>query len=453
MDACIRRSPSSSSAPTSPGGVNNCKSTSSCGAVAAGSVWETRMRSDEVRGGIKVFSGGEAEGEDQKNAEAAGGGGGDGKDGGERLPSSNGNNSPAPKGTDRRNGLLTNGVGKRKTWKSDQSPADGPVAQISRSRSDQSSVSEKSPGIQAKKGTKGVTEKSPILGRKLRSEHKRRLPELRKVKSDSSKGEAGDAVGGSNSTSSPAQLRKTKSEPDTSMDKAAEGVEATGKGEMESGSDGICKEIEVYGAKINTSSLDQNTESPRIQSTETDEPDNDDDEYSEDEEEEEQEEEILNEETEVKSLENSEEIPTAEPEPEPHQEPENTASEERKQSVAIEKPNPISANVNKQRQINEKPKPIIVSTNANRQTPPSPRPETSKHPTTSSNRAYKNIASPDPSKPMSSDSRRTSTVRQNYVKPSSCKSPTSCSIRIFLLSFSWNLGHNFLCPLFSSFFR
>lgn len=428
MDACIRRSPSSSSATRSPGGVNNSKSTSSCSVVAAGSVWETRMRSDEVNGGIKVFNGGEAEKDDQKNAEAVGGGG-EGKDEGERLPSSN-NNSSTPKGTtDKRNVPLTNGGGKRKAWKSDRSSADGPVAQHSRSRSDQLSVSEKSPGVQAKKGKKDMTEKSSIPRRKLRSELTRSLPELRKVRSDSGKGEVGDGVGGSNSTSSPAQLRKTKSEPQSFVDEAAQSVGATEKGEMESGSDGICKEIQVFGDKINTSSSDQKTELPGIQSTETNEPD-DDDEYSEDEEEaeEEDEEEIVDEEIEVKSLENLKEITMAEPEP--CQEPENTIREEKKQSAAIEEPNPIPANVNKQRQINEKPKPIVVSTKANRQLPPSPSPsppplpEAIKHTTTTSNRIYKNIASTTPSKPMSFGSRRTSTVRQNYVKPSSCKLPS-----------------------------
>ncbi|KAK4765413.1 hypothetical protein SAY86_026503 [Trapa natans] len=430
MDACVRRSPSSSSAPRSPGGVNISKSsTASSGAVAAGSVWETRMRNDEVRGGIKVFNGGgeAAEGDNQRNVEASAG---DGKDEGEKLPSSNNGSSPAAhKGTtDKRNGLFINGVGKRKTWKSDQSSADGPGAQIPRPRNDQLSVNEKSPGVQAKKG---ATEKSSILGRKLRSEPGRSLHGLRKVKSDSGKGEASDAVGGSNSTTtSRAQLRKTKSDSHTSVDEVAESVEASeNKGDVESGSDGICKEIEVYGAKTDTSSSDQDGELPGVQSTETNEPDEDeedggggggdDDEYSEDEEEEENEEEILNEETEVKRSENSQEIPAAEPGLPPHQEPEQTAIQE-KQSLAIEKLNPASANMNKQRQINEKPKPIIISTNANRQT--SPPNETIKHNTTTSNcasRAYKNMTSPNPSKPLSTDPPRTSTVRQNYVKPRS----------------------------------
>ncbi|PKI52339.1 hypothetical protein CRG98_027265 [Punica granatum] len=71
MDAYSRRSSSSTAAATrSPGGVNSNKPTGSCSVVAAGSVWETRMRSDEVKGGIKVFNGGEPEADhnNQNNA-------------------------------------------------------------------------------------------------------------------------------------------------------------------------------------------------------------------------------------------------------------------------------------------------------------------------------------------------------------------------------------------------
>ncbi|KAK4760670.1 hypothetical protein SAY87_005563 [Trapa incisa] len=369
------------------------------------------MRSDEVRGGTNAFNGRDvAEGDNQRNVEAAAG---------ETLPISTGSSPSAPKATaEKRNGLLTNGVGRRKIWNSDQSSAGGSAAHISRPRSDQLSVNEKSPGIQAKKGV--VTERNPIMGRKrnLRSGPTRSLPESRKVKSDSGKIEAGDAVGASNSTStSRAHLRKTKSELETPVDEVAESVETSeSPGEVKSGSDGICMEMEVYGAKTDATSSDQNRELPRIQSGETNETDED-DEYSEDEEEEE---EILNEEIGVKSSENNtQEIPVAKTET-PHQEPGQTAVGGRKQSVAIEKPNPISAGLNKQRQINEKPKPINISTNAIRPAAPPPPPsETIRHNITTSNsanRTCKNIRSPNSSKFMSS---RTSAVHGNYVKPTS----------------------------------
>ncbi|OWM65819.1 hypothetical protein CDL15_Pgr015244 [Punica granatum] len=420
MDAYSRRSSSSTAAATrSPGGVNSNKPTGSCSVVAAGSVWETRMRSDEVKGGIKVFNGGEPEADhnNQNNA----------------VPGSNAG-SPMPKGTDKRTAgpLINNGGGKRKNWKSDQSSGDGPTAPISRSRSDQLSVNEKGPAVQANKGKKEVAKKSPIQGRKLRSETARTLPELRKVKSESGKGKVGDGDGdgdgdggGGNSTSGSAQLRKAKSQPENFEYEAAE------KGEVESGSDGVCKELEVCEDKVITSSLDQeDPELPRKQSTEIDEEEyteDEEEEENEDEEKEEEENKIMGEEIEDDSSEVIKEITMAEP----CQEPENaaTVAEQRKESVDIEQPKPIlSANAMKKLEIKEKQKAIVISTNVNRRAPrpaaaapPPPPTEAIKHTTTTSNsnsnRVHKNIASPTPSKPVITNVHRTSTVHQDYAKP------------------------------------
>ncbi|KAF5742075.1 Reticulon family protein putative isoform 1 [Tripterygium wilfordii] len=82
--------------------------------VAAGSVWESRMKLDEVKGGIKVFNGG---GEDSNQEEGV-------------------SDSPASKRVVKR-GQTQNSVGgvavsgKRKTWKSEGNPI-----QIAKSRSD-----------------------------------------------------------------------------------------------------------------------------------------------------------------------------------------------------------------------------------------------------------------------------------------------------------------------------
>ncbi|OIV99851.1 hypothetical protein TanjilG_26189 [Lupinus angustifolius] len=188
--------------------------------VAAGSVWESRMKSDEVGGGVKVFNG-------EGNAE----------EGGNRM---------------KRNQLgVVVGNGRRKTWNS-ESPEGlekNPI-QIARGKTEpekncgeqckemriSSSGSKKSP-IQVRKfkieGSKDFGdsadkfERSPIQTRKLRSQVKNGSLELKKRKSDSIKS-AGDGNGESS-----LQLRKTKSEFDNGID----------------GSNGGCKNIEIGNEK------------------------------------------------------------------------------------------------------------------------------------------------------------------------------------------------------------
>ncbi|XP_020204136.1 reticulon-like protein B21 [Cajanus cajan] len=142
------------------------------GSVVAGSVWESRMKSDEVRGGIKVFN---AEESPEENAAA-------------RVK-----RSPI-------------GCGKRKTWKS-ESPIQC---------KDSSDGIKKSP-IRKIAAFADNFERSPVHTRKLRSEtHKsgepdeRNSPQLRKSKSDSIKKNASCSI----------QLRKTKSELDPVPDES-----------------------------------------------------------------------------------------------------------------------------------------------------------------------------------------------------------------------------------------
>ncbi|KAB2049835.1 hypothetical protein ES319_A13G204900v1 [Gossypium barbadense] len=128
--------------------------------VAAGSVWETRMKSDEFRGGIKVFNG-EDEDEEEENI--------NGDDGDKRLK----------KGQ-------TVGGSKRKTWKNES--FDGfkknPIKVVAKGRSMEhckdlslavvdNGIKKKSP-VQVKKGRSDGNERNPILTRKQRSQvHKR----------------------------------------------------------------------------------------------------------------------------------------------------------------------------------------------------------------------------------------------------------------------------------------
>lgn len=77
------------------------KSSGISGVVAAGSVWETRMKNDEVKGGIKVFGGNGEERQKDNN-------GGEGNGGNEKK------RIVVRKG---QNGNLVSVSGKRKTWK------------------------------------------------------------------------------------------------------------------------------------------------------------------------------------------------------------------------------------------------------------------------------------------------------------------------------------------------
>lgn len=192
------------------------------GSVVAGSVWESRMKIDEVKGGIKVFNG------EESNEEGGGAG-----------------------GVHVYRRVRRTDVGKRKTWNSES--LDKTPIQIAKERSDEPckelSVSpdgiKKSP-IQTRKTrselTKELTvsvdglERSPIPMRKGRSEpHKgsaesgneteKSPAQLRKVKSLANK-----ANNESGTEKSPGQLRKTKSASNKDADKSSTGSDGSSSG-------------------------------------------------------------------------------------------------------------------------------------------------------------------------------------------------------------------------------
>ncbi|TKY54707.1 Reticulon protein B21 [Spatholobus suberectus] len=196
--------------------------------VVAGSVWESRMKSDEVGGGVKVFSG-------EQSAEEGG-------NGGPRLKRS------------QIGGVVA--TGKRKTWKSERSEGlENNQIQIARGKSEPqkrssssqqckdlniSSDSIKKSPIQVRKlkpeGRNEIgasvaadkLERSPIHTRKKRSEvgesGERHVGQLKKNKSDSVKNVA-DRNGGN-----AIQLRKDKSELGHVLDESRNGIDGLAGG-------------------------------------------------------------------------------------------------------------------------------------------------------------------------------------------------------------------------------
>ncbi|KAG6628076.1 reticulon-like protein B21 [Carya illinoinensis] len=198
--------------------------------VVAGSVWESRMKSDEGRGGIKVFKG-EEESSEESGASANNGGGGSGGGSTSRFKSATVASS-----------------GKRKTWKSESfDGVEKSTFQISKRKPEPLKNSEehckeltvsaegikKSP-VQARKlrseASKevGVSvekfERSPIQMRKTRSEPLKEpnSAHLRKVKSDLVKGTEGSGNGAEQASSN--QLRKAKSELSRPVDEPGDVV-------------------------------------------------------------------------------------------------------------------------------------------------------------------------------------------------------------------------------------
>lgn len=206
--------------------------------VAAGSVWESRMKSDEVRDGVKVFNGGE---------ESA-------VEGGTRLK------------RNQLGGAVS--TGKRKTWKSESPEGlEKSQIQIARGKTEpqkncgeqckDSDGIKKSP-IQVRKlkskGSKEIDasadkfERSPIHTRKLRSEVLQNgTSELRKSKSDSVKTTSQSDDGNGESSF---QLRKTKSELDHVDGGCGKEVIENGKND----SDENCKDFGVCQEEVISSS-------------------------------------------------------------------------------------------------------------------------------------------------------------------------------------------------------
>lgn len=176
--------------------------------VVAGSVWESRMKLDEVKGGIKVFNGEEnvdnSEGNEEENV---------GTDhGGAIVP------VPVDKKVNLRPRQSPAGTsGKRKTWKSES--LEGSPIQIARKRSDVSkNLDEQCRELSM--SADGI-KKSPIQNKKTRSEatkelsssvdgiEKSPIQQMMKTRSQSQK-LSSDSIDGVEKNS--IQLRKLKSE-------------------------------------------------------------------------------------------------------------------------------------------------------------------------------------------------------------------------------------------------
>ncbi|XP_059453863.1 reticulon-like protein B21 isoform X2 [Corylus avellana] len=229
--------------------------------VVAGSVWESRMKIDEVKGGIKVFNGeeGEEESSQQSGGASANGGGGSG-----------GGGSAAAKVKRGQTGAVA-ASGKRKTWKSESFEGfDKSPFQISKRKPEPQKNSEEQ--LKELSVSADGIKKSPVQSRKLRSDEKferspiqtrkpRSAPgieknsvQLRKVKSDSVKGVEGSG-NGANQTSS-VQLRKAKSDLSLTVDESVEEIGDGSVGGSEKipvdGSDETCKEFGVCQEKVIT---------------------------------------------------------------------------------------------------------------------------------------------------------------------------------------------------------
>ncbi|KAG5080826.1 hypothetical protein JHK86_004891 [Glycine max] len=200
--------------------------------VVAGSVWESRMKSDEVGGGVKVFSG-------EQSAEE---GGND--------------------GTRLKRGQIGSVVasGKRKTWKSEG--LENNLIQIARGKAEPQKNGSNSSSSQQCKDlniSSDSIKKSPIPARKKRSEvgepFEKNVGKLRKNKSDSVKnvddGNGGNAI----------QPRKDKPELDHVLNESRNDGLAGGSGRnvIDNGkndSDGNCKDFGVCLEKVISSNSD-----------------------------------------------------------------------------------------------------------------------------------------------------------------------------------------------------
>ncbi|KAF4390095.1 hypothetical protein G4B88_005013 [Cannabis sativa] len=249
--------------------------------VVSGSVWESRMKHDEVRGGIKVFIAGEEGFEDQSNG---------------NTPSSPSVSVSSPSGNKLRKGVGNGNVGggKRKMWKWEN--FDGfersPI-QNNKGKSDEQQVKEvsgdgaiKRSPIQGRRlrseGNVGNKElvKSPIGMRKTRSESLREAREsgegiernsvpaapLRKAKSVSVSVPARASVGGGESVNG-IGLVKVKSETnevlDESMDGSVEEIEKSPIENVKSGSDEGCKEFGVCEEKAISNNVELLKSAPK----------------------------------------------------------------------------------------------------------------------------------------------------------------------------------------------
>ncbi|CAI9098855.1 OLC1v1035580C3 [Oldenlandia corymbosa var. corymbosa] len=293
------------------------------GVVVAGSVWESRMKLDEVKGGIKVFN-------DEENVDSSEGNGND-----EMDVTPNDCNAIVPVEMDKKMNLrprqspppAVGSGGKRKTWKSES--LEGSPIQIARKRSELYSknldeqykeismsadgINKKSPIIQNKKTRSDAAIKelsTSVDGMKTRSASRKLVTDsndvvieknstqLRKLKSDASK-----ALNNNGSEKS-SELRKVKSEsikvpPDDDENAkkknslqlvVANSISSENLDEKKSvgikkiGSDENCKEVGVCEEKVITTNLVQDKSPPKLEDIDDfDDADEDEEDWNEDE--------------------------------------------------------------------------------------------------------------------------------------------------------------------------
>ncbi|KAK6944363.1 Reticulon [Dillenia turbinata] len=225
------------------------RSTSRSGVVAAGSVWESRMKIDEFKGGIKVFNGEETSNNSEQVDAAV--------DNGKEL-----------KVYRRLNKNSTVGNGKRKTWKSESN--ENPIKlikdksenlrspiQIRKTRSESVDGIEKNP-VQIRK-TK--SESVDLQGKKIRVDAIKDLGvsvdgierdpiQIGKGKAQLDK-EIGDSIDRDEklTSSSAIELKKAKSEPKRVFDESAKKIDAEiEESEIPNGktiSNDVCKEFGI----------------------------------------------------------------------------------------------------------------------------------------------------------------------------------------------------------------
>ncbi|GMI92505.1 reticulon 21 [Hibiscus trionum] len=351
--------------------------------VVAGSVWETRMKNDEVKGGIKVFNG---EGNGNITEENGNAGG----TGNKRLSL-----KKAP--------TVGGGVGKRKAWKNEsfEGLEKNPIQiskaktqiQVAKGRSMEhckdlslsvEGINKKSP-VQVKKGMREVSksvdgiERSPIHMKKPRSELPKKSAELSK-----NGNEAGERMEGNS-----VQLRKSKSDQTASNGKRNEGDEKVlVLDDQKAVNDVSIEENEKNGSgsedlvgqenaiTSSTSNGDLVGSSPGVSGDDGDgDGVEDDEEFSEEEEEEEGEEEIEVVGDEKKSFDDIKEVNIQEKKPEkvadevkklPETKPEKAVNEVEKSQE--DKPSKIVNEVKKTSQFHNRTAPF--SSTVNKQSPP-----------------------------------------------------------------------------------
>ncbi|KAK6942288.1 Reticulon [Dillenia turbinata] len=204
------------------------RSTSRSGVVAAGSVWESRMKIDEFKGGIKVFNGEETSNNSEQVDAAV--------DAGKEL-----------KVYRRLNKNSQVGNGKRKTWKSESS--ENPIKLIKgKSENLRSSIQIRKTRSKSVDGIeknlvqirKTKSESVDFRGKKIRVDANKDLSvsvdgierdpiQIRKGKAQLDK-EIGDSIDGveklSSSSSPVIELKKAKSEPKKVLDESAKKIDA-----------------------------------------------------------------------------------------------------------------------------------------------------------------------------------------------------------------------------------